>query len=91
MKTVFQLFFVSLVHSGGKFIEHPNSCIPVDAGVGDADSVLELVFWRELLVALQEVTFDHHGRDRARSCGDLFCDVGRHFWLVAVVFIAVAV
>jgi hypothetical protein len=79
-------------NSCGEMIKSLNGIVPVDAGIGDGLAAGEFgKIWLELLVAFDEIGFDHHGGDGFRACGDLVGDVFRDQRLVTVVFVRVAV
>ncbi len=79
-------------YSGGQVSKYGNGRIPVDAGVGDANALLEprRAFRRYFLVALVDVGLDHDTDDGrlafAELIGNHLCDLG----LVSVVLVRVA-
>lgn len=66
--------------------------IPIDARVGDADTLLQRsgAFGRDFLVALVDVGFYHDADDGRLAFAELVADRLRHVRLVAVVFVRVA-
>jgi hypothetical protein len=75
-----------------KILKHGNSALPVDASIGDGDTLLEAAgtLRRDLLVALVDVGLDHDAADAGFAVTDLVGDVFRYDGLVAVVFAGVA-
>ena len=73
-------------------LEHGHGCLPVDAGVGDADASSEAAgtFDRHLLATLVEVRLDHDADDASLARPDLLGDGLGHERLIAVVLLGVA-
>jgi hypothetical protein len=82
----------ALRDSSGKVLEHGDGALPVDAGIGNGDTLLESAgtFSGYFLVALVDVGLDHDGNDAGLSFTDLVGDDLGDLWLVAVVFVGVA-
>ena len=70
------------LHRVRQHLQNAHAVIPADAGDGDALAVSQLchvIFaGRELLGAIDEVTFDHDTENLARTAADLRCDVFGH-------------
>lgn len=77
---------------GGEVLEHGNGGVPVDAGVGDGDALLERggALGGDLLVALVDVGLDHDADDGLFAFPELLADDGGDLGLVAVVLVGVA-
>lgn len=81
----------ALRNSGSEVLEYINCALPVDAGIGDGDALLEAAgtLGRDLLVALVDVGLDHDADDAGLAVADLVCDVLCDLGLVAVVLVGV--
>ena len=79
-------------HRLGEVLERRDGGLPVDAGVRDADALLEAggALGGDLLVALVDVGLDHDADDGGLSLAELVGDGGGHLGLVAVVLVGVA-
>lgn len=79
-------------HRLGEVLERRDGRLPVDAGVGDADALLEAPgpLGGDLLVALVDVGLDHDADDGILALAELVGDGGGHLGLVAVVLVGVA-
>lgn len=78
----------------GELFENVDRGVPIDAGVGDADALLErsqTTFGGDLLVALVDVGFDHDGNDGVFARSELIPDSLGNQGLVLVVLLGVAV
>lgn len=82
----------ALTNSGGEVLEHGNGGVPVDAGVSDADTLLEGggALGRDLLVALANVGLDHNTDDGLLALAELVTNGLSDLGLVAVVLVGVA-
>ena len=76
-----------------ELIEHLHGRVPVDAGVGDGDAMLEGdgALGRDVLPAGVDVRLDHDPGDVPVAGLELRADVGEHLGLVHVVLLRVAV
>ena len=81
----------ALGNSGRKVLKRGDSCVPVDASVGDGDALLKAArtLRRHFLVALVDVGLDHDADNASLAVADLFGDVGGDLGLVAVVLVGV--
>lgn len=77
----------------GEGLQRSDSIVPVDAGVGDADTVLKTITATRgnLLVALVDVALNHETHDGRLALGNLLRDHGGNLGLVLVVLVGVAV
>lgn len=77
---------------GGQVLEHGDGGLPVDAGIGDGDALLEAAgaLGRHLLVALVNVGLDHDADNARLALANLLGDRLGHQGLVAVVLVGVA-
>ena len=82
----------ALRDSSGEILEHTNSGVPINASIGDRDTLLEAAgtLRGDLLVALVDVGLDHDTNNAGLAIADLVCDVLGDLGLVAVVLIGVA-
>jgi hypothetical protein len=82
----------TLRNSGSKVLEHTNSGVPVNASIGDGDTLLKAAraLRGDLLVALVDVGLDHDTNDAGLAVADLVCDVLGDLGLVAVVLARIA-
>lgn len=80
-------------NSIGEDLKRGDGVVPVDAGIGDADTVLKTITAAlgDLLVALVDVALNHDTHDGSLALGDLLSDHGGNLWLVLVVLVGVAV
>ena len=75
-----------------QILEGGNGALPVDAGIGNRNALLERGWslgWH-LLVALVDVGLDHDADDGLFACAQLLADDLGDAGLVAVVFVGVA-
>lgn len=79
----------SLADGGCEALEDVNRALPVDAGVGDADSLLQRggALGGYLLVAFVDVGLDHDADDGGLTGGELLADNLCDLGLVSVVFV----
>jgi len=72
-----------------QIFESGDSRLPVDACVGDGDTLLQSCWalGRNLLVTLVDVGLDHDADDRFLACAELFADHLCDTWLVAMVLV----
>jgi hypothetical protein len=73
-------------------LESVNGALPVDASVGDGDTLFQTtraLGW-DLLIALVDVGFDHDTNDASLAVADLVGNVLGYEGLVAVVLVGVA-
>ena len=75
-----------------ELVEHGDGGLPVDAGVGDGDTVLEggRTFGGHVLSSRVDVRLDHYANDPGLAVSDLLSDVSGHEGLVSMVLIRVA-
>jgi hypothetical protein len=81
----------SHAHRLGELLENLNGSLPVNAGVGDTDTLLEAgwtLLWN-LLVALVDVGLDHDTNNGTLAGADLVTNDLGDLWLVAVVLVGV--
>lgn len=81
-----------LAHGGGEVLEHGDGGVPVDAGVGDADALLESggALGGDLLVTSVDVGLEHDTDDGGLAGAQLLGDGGGDLGLVVVVLEGVA-
>ena len=81
----------ALGNSGRKVLKRGDSCVPVDASVGDGDALLKAArtLRRHFLVALVDVGLDHDADDGSLALAELLGDGGGYLGLVAVVLVGV--
>ena len=82
----------SLTDSLSQVLESRNGRLPVDAGIGDGDALLEAGWtlgW-DLLVTLVDVGLDHDTDDGLLAGAKLVADSLGNGWLVAVVLVGVS-
>lgn len=77
---------------GGEALEDVDGGVPVNAGVGDGDALLEGggALGGHLLVALVDVGLDHDANDGLFALAELVANDGGDLGLVAVVLVGVA-
>lgn len=76
----------------GQLLQHLDRRLPADAGVGDADTLLETrgTLGRHLLSTLVDVGLDHDANNAGLAFAELVANGLGHLGLVAVVFEGVA-
>lgn len=74
-------------------VKHADSGLPVNASVGDRDTVLEArrTLGGDVLPARVDVRLDHHTRDGTIASLELLADVVGHLGLVIVILLRVTV
>lgn len=76
----------------GELFQNFNCSFPVDAGVSDTDTLLQAgwTLWRDTLVALVDVGFDHDADDTRLAIPKLVADDLRDLGLIPVIFVRIA-
>ena len=72
-----------------KLLQNVHSGVPVNASVGNTDSLLQALWpfrWNGLL-PLMNIRLDHHPHDSRFAIAELVTNCLRDFWLVTVVFV----
>lgn len=93
MHTIRSTFLCSsLLHGCGKVLKHCDGGIPIYAGVGDGDTLLQSAraFCRHLLVALVDVGLDHNADNAGLTLANLLGDGFGYKGLISVVLVGVA-
>lgn len=82
----------SLANCFGKILKHRHRGFPVDAGVGDADALLQAAgaFRRHFLVAFVDIGFDHDTDNAIFAIPDLLGNGLSDLGLVAVILVRVS-
>ena len=91
--TVGSLLKLSPLSYGGRQVfQDIYSAFPADAGVCDADALLESrwTFCRHALLALIDVGFDHDADNATLAFSNLFSDRARYLGLIAVVLVGIS-
>jgi hypothetical protein len=81
------LVLPTLGNGCSEVLEHSLGRLPVYAGVGDGDTLLQAAgsLWRYLLVALVDVGLDHDADDAGLATADLVGNVLGYLGLVSVI------
>lgn len=85
------VLFSPLSHCLGQVLEHTDGRLPINAGVCDADALLECrgTLGGNFLVALVDVGLNHDTNDGLFTFAQLVADNLGNLWLVAVVLVGV--
>lgn len=93
LETLLNDIVATLANSCVELVEHVDSCLPVNASVGDTDTVLEATraFSGHFLAASVDVGLDHDTGDRPVTSCKLRADIIDDLGLVVVVLLRVTV